>query len=183
MHKSRGFTLIELLVVIAIIGILSSIVMVSLNGARAKGRDARRLADLKSFEFALNLYYEANEHYPYTNCSGSNSWASFDSPTYSPNLVCDTPGGAGVTLSQKMSPYTDPLKDPGGATGDAGYLYINQGGRFDYCVLVWRTPENLNNFPPETIPASRCTAWNSSGVCTSGTNALYIGKGAYINGC
>ncbi len=40
MKKNKGFTLIELLVVIAIIGILSSIVLTSVNSSRAKARIA-----------------------------------------------------------------------------------------------------------------------------------------------
>jgi prepilin-type N-terminal cleavage/methylation domain-containing protein len=63
---SRGFTLIELLVVIAIIGVLSSIVLASLNSARQKGRDARRLSDIKQLQLALELYYDANSTYPAT---------------------------------------------------------------------------------------------------------------------
>lgn len=59
-----GFTLIELLVVIAIIGILSSVVLASLNTARKKGRDARRIADIKQLQLALELYYDANGEYP-----------------------------------------------------------------------------------------------------------------------
>jgi len=62
-HK-RGFTLIELLVVIAIIGILSSVVLASLNSARKKGRDARRIADVKQLQLALELYYDQNQTYP-----------------------------------------------------------------------------------------------------------------------
>lgn len=63
--KQRGFTLIELLVVIAIIGILSSVVLASLNTARAKSRDARRVADIKQLQTALELYYDANSsNYP-----------------------------------------------------------------------------------------------------------------------
>ena len=63
-HKERGFTLIELLVVIAIIGLLSSVILASLNGARKKGRDARRSADLKEVQLALELYYSNNGQYP-----------------------------------------------------------------------------------------------------------------------
>src|SRR5579864_21753 len=60
----RGFTLIELLVVIAMIGILASIVLASLNSARQKGRDARRISDVKEIQLALELYYDANGSYP-----------------------------------------------------------------------------------------------------------------------
>jgi len=63
-NYKKGFTLIELLVVIAIIGILSSIVMASLNSARAKSRDAKRLSDIKSLQLALELYFDHNKAYP-----------------------------------------------------------------------------------------------------------------------
>jgi prepilin-type N-terminal cleavage/methylation domain-containing protein len=62
--NEKGFTLIELLVVIAIIGILSSVVLASLNSARRKGRDARRIADVKQLQLALELSYDANGTYP-----------------------------------------------------------------------------------------------------------------------
>lgn len=55
MQLPRGFTLIELLVVIAIIGVLASIVMVSLNGSRVKGRDVTRVASLKEMSKAIAI--------------------------------------------------------------------------------------------------------------------------------
>jgi prepilin-type N-terminal cleavage/methylation domain-containing protein len=64
MHKSNGFTLIELLVVIAIIGLLASIVLMALNTARAKARDARRLSDMKQIVLALNMYYDKYGYWP-----------------------------------------------------------------------------------------------------------------------
>ena len=56
--STRGFTLIELLVVIAIIGVLASIVLASLNNARRKSRDARRIVDMKQIGLALQLYLD-----------------------------------------------------------------------------------------------------------------------------
>lgn len=62
-HQShtRAFTLIELLVVIAIIGLLSSVVLASLNNARDKGNAARTINDFKQIEKALILLGDAQK--------------------------------------------------------------------------------------------------------------------------
>jgi len=57
LKNKKGFTLIELLVVIAIIALLSTIAVVSLGNARQKARDAKRIADIKQMQTALELDY------------------------------------------------------------------------------------------------------------------------------
>jgi len=64
MKRKSGFTLIELLVVVTIIGILASIVLVSLGSARVKARDVRRLADIRQVALALEFYIDHYRHYP-----------------------------------------------------------------------------------------------------------------------
>jgi prepilin-type N-terminal cleavage/methylation domain-containing protein len=56
---NQGFTLIELLVVIAIIGILASVILASLNSARAKGTDAATKSDLSEARAQAELYYDS----------------------------------------------------------------------------------------------------------------------------
>ncbi|MBI1975440.1 MAG: prepilin-type N-terminal cleavage/methylation domain-containing protein [Candidatus Vogelbacteria bacterium] len=60
--KNKGFTLIELLVVIAIIGVLSSVVLASLNTARNKGNDAKVKAQLSGVRSAAEVYYSGNNN-------------------------------------------------------------------------------------------------------------------------
>ena len=71
----KGFTLIELLVVIAIIGILASIVLVSLNNARQSARDTKRLSDMRSVSLALELYYADKGYYPLP--TAASTWENF----------------------------------------------------------------------------------------------------------
>jgi len=61
--KNKGFTLIELLVVIAIIGILSSVVLASLNSARAKGADAAIKSNLANIRPQAEIYYDEEGRY------------------------------------------------------------------------------------------------------------------------
>ena len=58
--NQKGFTLIELLVVIAIIGLLSTMAVVSLNSARQKARDAKRVSDVKQISTVLQLAASEN---------------------------------------------------------------------------------------------------------------------------
>lgn len=192
-----GFTLLQLLFSIVIMGLLISVVITSLNPSRIKGRDSKRLSDLNQMKVALEFYREANGNYPYT-CNPSvytpsYSNVSFDSVIYGGNHLCTTPNGntkivPNVTLTQAMAPYVAQLKDPKlHANGDSGYLYTNTSvTQPSYCFMMWRTPENLRNFPSTTVNPARCPSVDSNGQCSAGSNSnsVYIGKGTYATiGC
>jgi len=94
---SGGFTLIELLVIISIIGVLSSIVLASLNTSRVKARDTKRIADLRTIRNALELYYNTKGHYPPAGAefyviSNSTSWIPGLVPAYAPQLPVHSGG-------------------------------------------------------------------------------------------
>ena len=60
----KGFTLIELLVVISIIGLLSSIILASLNMTKGKARDAKRKIEVNIISQAFERYFLDHDHYP-----------------------------------------------------------------------------------------------------------------------
>ena len=92
-NKKSGFTLIELLVVIAIIGILSSIVLVSLNAARGRAQDAKSKAQLSSARDAAQLFFDSNNGYNGSAGDITNDCTTADS------MFTDTASG--------MASYTD----------------------------------------------------------------------------
>lgn len=101
MYIKHGFTLIELLIVIAVIGLLSSIILASLNDTRKKGRDARRIADLAQIRNALELYYDDHGYYPQSSCG------------YDCNGYFYSYNSSWNTLASELAPYIGSLpKDP-----------------------------------------------------------------------
>ncbi len=165
-RSPKGFTLIELLVVIAIIGILASIVLVSLNGARAKARDARRLSDLRSVEKALELYYASNDTYP-TSCGGTtNAWKGHGS-NFSD---CNTDYIEGLTPYMAVLPI-----DPSGDSTQ-GYIYRVATSKQDYKFMSYIKMEQTTY--PQGAPLSRCGAGCTPAYCTDAnslkTAAVYV---------
>lgn len=122
---SRGFTLIELLVVIAIIGMLSSVVLGALNGARGKSANAAIKSNLANMRSQILLTYDNG---PYVGiCGGGSVAAKFSdaaSLVASGNTtsdVCNTGGGAGQTSFV----ISVPLKIP---EGTSNYWCVDSTG-------------------------------------------------------
>lgn len=118
--SKKGFTLIELLVVISIIGLLSSVVLVSLNTARARARDAERLSALREVQKSLELYHLVNNSYPSTGGAWYGS---------SPNCY----GGYGNNAIPGLVPtYISAVPLEVRPTTQACYLYNSNGTDFKF---------------------------------------------------
>lgn len=120
--RKNGFTLIELLVVIAIIGLLASIILVSLNTVRAKARDVKRISDLHQIVLALEMYYDDYDYYPPSSCGWDCNGYRYSTAgtSWIPELVS---GGYMATVP------VDPKNNANGpwTTGNYSYAYGNVG--------------------------------------------------------
>lgn len=172
--RRPAFTLVELLVVIAIIGLLSSVAVVSLSGARAKARDAKRLADMHQIVLALDLYKDQYGNYPpITDIEGhacgdmdagyraSESGDTFIQPLVTSGIMSKVPG--------------DPL--PSECNGYLYYLYpagvwVANGcptALGDYYVLEVKDLETVTGRAPSS-PGFKCAGrdWTGEGDWVTG---------------
>jgi prepilin-type N-terminal cleavage/methylation domain-containing protein len=92
LKNTKGFTLIELLVVIAIIGILSSVVLASLNSARGKGEDAQVKAQLAQVRVQAEILYDNG--YPIGLCTEIEPFLDAFGGTATGNCAADPNGFA-----------------------------------------------------------------------------------------
>lgn len=155
--KREGFTLIELLVVIAIIGVLASIVLASLNNARRKSRDARRITDVKQIQLALELYFDGQgSQYPLASGTCNAATNAYGLEVLSANgFIPQVP--------------RDPLSSSGTPICYS-YAAPSTGSRTTYHLGA-------------TIEDSATTALNGDKDCTSsGTANCVTGITSYTNG-
>ncbi|MEK7564624.1 MAG: type II secretion system protein [Patescibacteria group bacterium] len=94
LKTNKGFTLVELLVVITIIGILASVVLVSLNSARGKARDAKRLGDVRQIALALEFCYnDLGKYLPASTFPVAGTPLGCSGTIYISNMPSDPSGG------------------------------------------------------------------------------------------
>ncbi|MBU0732338.1 type II secretion system GspH family protein [Patescibacteria group bacterium] len=130
MRNKKGFTLIELLIVIAIIALLATLAIISLTTAQRKARDTKRLADVKSIQSSVELFFSDNADYPTTGIA--------------------VPPAAG--FRQDMSTY---MQVPNPPNNDSNYVYaVTNDGTTGYVVrgtLEDTGHEAMNNSATGTI--------------------------------
>lgn len=153
----KGFTLIEILIVVAIIGLLASVVLVGLAPAQRRGRDSRRLADLKETQNALELYYNKCGHYPGTEDCAVAAGAPADWAGLTTALT-----KASIGVSQIPS-------DP---SAGKDYAYYTNASRNAY--LLTAGLEDANNPVLNKQPAgSDVAGFGFNGTCGKGETNTY----------
>jgi prepilin-type N-terminal cleavage/methylation domain-containing protein len=129
MKRNKGFTLIELLVVISIIGLLSTLAIAGFNNARAKARDAKRVANIKQIQTALEMYYQDAGGYtvaaamPAAIATGGNTYMSQVPTNPTPNgatYVYTSADGASYTITFNLESGTGSLASGNHTASPAG---------------------------------------------------------------
>jgi prepilin-type N-terminal cleavage/methylation domain-containing protein len=133
----RGFTLIELLVVIAIIGILSAVVLASLNTARSKGNDVGVKANLNTVGTQAALFVSENDNTygtfsigecPSPNTSGTTVFHNATIESAIAAAVIDSSGGS-ATCASTNTAYAVAVSRPADIAADtSNYWCVDSAG-------------------------------------------------------
>ncbi|MBI3305110.1 type II secretion system protein [Candidatus Parcubacteria bacterium] len=169
-NEERAFTLVELLVVIAIIGILATIVLVSLNTARIRARDTKRLGDIRQIQLALELFADShNQVYP----SGTGANDLYSLTACGAGTACGLASADACGTKSCMSSV--PL-DPTGTGVKYWYDFLSATAPTQYHLgadLEETTNSGLNSDRDcqDTVPAG-------AGFCATGAAAYAVGGAA-----
>jgi len=150
-NYSKGFTLIELLVVIAIIGILASVILASLNSARAKGADAAIKSGMANAHTQAELYYDNNNNSYLGVCAASGSATPAGINTILSQAATTAGSGALITTLATGETVSGPgsavCHDAANGTAYAAQMPLKGGGYWCIDSLGTVKAEPSNNLP------------------------------------
>ena len=147
MKLQKGFTLIELLVVIAIIGILSSVVLASLNTARTKGRSAAVKSALAQLRSQMELYYDSQTVATYgvvddVSCDGTTTLADTAARSILGNARVNA--GADGSCQSNGTEWAVSFPDPAGPSGATFYCVDSTGVSRNIAANLASSDETCN---------------------------------------
>ncbi|MFA6445764.1 MAG: type II secretion system protein, partial [Candidatus Paceibacterota bacterium] len=135
-------------VVIGIIGVLTTIVLSSLDQSKAKSRDNRRVQDIATITLALENYY--NDHRSYPQNFGSNRFI----PDYLPVELVD-PSTKGDYLYVGIDPISDGCRAYHiGATLELTSSRLNPDSNANFNSKTTTSTRCPNGYPPEGFDGS-----------------------------
>lgn len=168
----NGFTLIEVLVVVGIVSILAAVIAVNSIQSGRQGRDAKRQADIRSLQSAVELYKNKYGRYP-AGCRGADTWSGQQGSSY----ACS--GGNTqyiVNLAPEFLPVLPVDTKRNSAFANSGYMYRTNAAGTVYKIMAMNTVEgelvNYNHalkscdIRPDSL--GRLQNLGASGVETSG---------------
>lgn len=157
----RGFTLIELLVVVSIVGLLSSVVITSVDSARIKARDSQRKTQVASFVKALEIYRTTTGRYPCATATCDNTAVTAFTQT-------SVAGQALIARKAILSIPSDPFYSDTVScnSNGGGYCYCSRDG-LGYVLSVNTEDDkggSVRCLYREGETANLCTAHQSPGI-------------------